>query len=221
MSVFGTNSSDFNRAFNGITPHLVTDQSRFYFPLTRELLLFSGVGADDPKTFDWILNNRGIWSNHGQAIVVPLGTKDELNEHNPERITLFIRSRTDFIRVAIKTGSSIVPVFQFGEKDLYSINPCPDGSCLRRVQEFFRNVTKLPLPFFGSHTGSKKCCGILPKSRALNMVFGRPIEVNKIEFPTEEQTQEVFGQYLLELENIFNENKARFLDNKNAVLIIQ
>jgi hypothetical protein len=223
MSLFGTNSPDYQRNFAGITPHLVTNLNRFVFPITRELLLFSGISADDPKTFDWVLNNRGLWSKRGQAMIVPLGSCEELVAQRPGQVKLFFKGRKDVIRAALKTGSSLVPCFQFGETELYGMNqsPCPQGGMISRCVQFVRNIMVLPLSILSSQTMNTECCGILPKSSGINVVFGRPIDLKKVDYPTEEQVQQVLEQYCKELENIFNEHKNRFLDNKNSTLVIQ
>lgn len=51
-----------------------------------------------------------------------------------------------FIKLALETGASLVPVFSFGEVDIYDQVSNPHGSALRRLQEFILNRFGFTLP---------------------------------------------------------------------------
>lgn len=218
MSFFGTGSTDFDRNFPGITPHLLTHKAQFYFPLTRELLLFSGAGADDRRSMEWVLNNRGLWSKKGQACVLTVADNDEILEQKPGRITLAIKSRKDFIRASLQTGASIVPVFAFGEHNVYEVTPSKPGSLLRSIQEKVRGCTNIPFPLISGRGVTRHSFGFLPLRRPVDVVVGKPIDVHKVEHPTHEQINQVFETYQKEIENLFNEHKGKYLQDKNTVL---
>jgi translation elongation factor EF-G len=45
--------------------------------------------------------------------------------------------------VALRNGSPLVPVFSFGENDLWEQLPNPDGSMLRKFQDMSRKYTNI------------------------------------------------------------------------------
>lgn len=56
--------------------------------------------------------------------------------------------------------------------------------------------------------------GVLPHRRPITTIVGRPIEVKKIENPTEEQLREVQEKYIKELYNIWDEYKDIYATNR-------
>lgn len=222
MAFFGTGSTDYDRYFPGITPHLFSHKAQFYFPITRELLLFSGGCADDRRSMEWVLNNRGLWAKKGQACIINVaGNEEVLEQTKPGQVTLLIKQRRDFLRAALQTGASIVPVFSFGENQLYHLRPSGRGSFLRSIQDFVRSFTNIPFPIISGRGVSRHSFGFLPMRRPVDVVVGKAIDVNKVEYPSEEQVSQLQDQYLKELENLFNEHKAKYLDNKETRLFFK
>ena len=58
----------------------------------------------------------------------------------------------------------------------------------------------------------------LPKQRPLTTVVGKPIPVTRIENPTQEQIDQLHKLYISELEELFNQNKEKYLNNKEICL---
>ena len=221
MAFMGAGSTDFHFKFPGLTPHILTEPSRFRFPLTREILLFSGVSADDRRNMDYILHNRGHCQKLGQVVVLALGEEDEALRHTPNKMVLAIRSRKDFIRMALKSGASLVPVLSFGESGIVNVRPSEPRSQLRQCQEFVRSVLKVPFPLISGRDMALHAGGFLPIKTSINVVVGKPIEVQRVEHPTEEQTNQLFDAYCKELEALFSEQKAKYFENPNIELSIE
>ena len=73
-----------------------------------------------------------------------------LVQAHPNQTVLTIRQRKGFVRVAMRTGASLVPVVSFGENELFEQLPNPHGSALRRLQERLLRLFGFTLPsFFG------------------------------------------------------------------------
>ena len=215
---FGTDSTGFEKNFPGITPHLLIHTTQFNFPLTREILIYSGASVDDRRSMEWILNNRGSWSNKGQACIVNVASNEEILDQKPGKITLAIKTRKDFIRASLQTGASIVPVFAFGEENLFEINGAKKGSLLRMFQEIFTRFTIFPFPLLSGSSMSRPFFGFFPLRKSVDMVVGKPIEMKKIENPTNEDVNRVCEVYQSALENLFYENRMKFLHNASVVL---
>ncbi len=64
---FATEATNFAQKFPGITPHVVTVNTMFRFPVLREVaLLFGGCDATD-RSLKYILQNRGHCKEKGQV----------------------------------------------------------------------------------------------------------------------------------------------------------
>jgi 2-acylglycerol O-acyltransferase 2 len=215
---FGTNSTGFENHFPGITPHLLIRTMQFNFPLTREILLFSNACVDDRRSMEWVLNNRGLWSKKGQACIVNVASNEEVLDQTAGKIILSIKSRKDFIRASLQTGALIVPVFAFGEENLFEIKGARRGSLLRMIQEIFTRLTIFPFPLLSGSSVSRHIFGFIPLRKSVDMVIGKPIEIVKVENPTIEEVNRVFEIYQNALENLFYEHKNKYLQDKTTVL---
>lgn len=61
----------------------------------------------------------------GNAITIVVGGAAEALYAHPGTNDLTLKKRFGFIKVAIREGASLVPVFSFGENDVSLIEDCP------------------------------------------------------------------------------------------------
>jgi 1-acyl-sn-glycerol-3-phosphate acyltransferase len=107
------------------------------------------------------------------------------------------------IKLALKHGVSIVPIYSFGETDLYTHSPF--------LLHFRRKLSKrLSTAFVLLHGPSKLFPLRAYPGIELNQVFGTPIPVKKTPNPTEEDIEKLHAKYVNELQRIFNKYKAQF-----------
>ena len=71
-----------------------------------------------------------------------LAAQRKLGSGNP----LIIKNRKGFVRIALETGSNLVPVFVFGENDVYNTLEVEKGSKLRKFQEWVKSWSQFGLP---------------------------------------------------------------------------
>ena len=76
------------------------------------------------------------YSGKGQSIMIAIGGATESLYSAPGTMHLVLRRRTGFVRVALQTGASLVPVINFGENELYSTVRGSSISGLRRFQMY-------------------------------------------------------------------------------------
>ncbi|KAJ9107398.1 hypothetical protein QFC21_000848 [Naganishia friedmannii] len=111
---FGTESTGFSKLFPGIKTHLLTLTSNFKIPLYRELLLFLGLCSVSKKSCSNILR-----MGPGSTITIVVGGAAESLAAHPGTNDLTLRKRLGFIKIAVREGADLVPVFSFGENDIY------------------------------------------------------------------------------------------------------
>ena len=134
-----------------------------------------------------------------------------LGHHN--RYKIILKNRKGFIRMALQTGASLVPVFSFGENDLFNQAPNPTGSPLRRLQDKLKRMTGIGFPAWsGRGFFSEKSFGIVAFNRPVNTVVGKPIRVEKNAAATDEDVDELHRIYVRQVVELFEQNKAKFCE---------
>ena len=67
--------------------------------------------------------------------MLAIGGADEALHAAPGTCDLVLKRRKGFVRVAVQTGASLVPVIAFGENEMYNTIRGKPGSRLSRFQE--------------------------------------------------------------------------------------
>ena len=78
------------------------------------------------------------------------------------------------MKVAIRNGADLVPVFSFGENDIFEQVPNPRGSRLRNIQNKIQKTLGFSTPLFNGRGIFNYDFGILPKRKPINTIVGRP-----------------------------------------------
>lgn len=145
---FATNSTDFRKKFPGIRTKLCTLNYHFYVPLFREIVLGWGMMSSKYSAIKRVLNqpnSKGAECNSdgftSNACIVMVGGAQEALNSRPGSYQLVLKKRRGFIKLALETGSSLVPIFSFGEVDLFDQLANPPGSFLRKCQDAFKKLT--------------------------------------------------------------------------------
>ncbi|EFN52435.1 hypothetical protein CHLNCDRAFT_138958 [Chlorella variabilis] len=109
-------------------------------------------------------------------------------------------------RLALEAGAPLVPVFAFGQTQLYDY--CRlffdwPRNLVPRAQwgSFVRRIGYVPMLVWGW------CGSFMPRQVPMCIVVGRPIPVPRIEHPTHEQTDKYLQLFIAEMERLFREHK--------------
>jgi len=215
LCTFGTESVGFSHFFPGIIPHLLTLSSNFHMPFYRDILLAMGICSVSKKSCSNILKG-----GPGQAITIVVGGAAESLSARPGTADLTLRKRLGFIKVAIQHGADLVPVFSFGENDIYQQMPNEKGTSIYTLQKKFQNVFGFTLPLFHGRGLLNYNLGLMPYRRRIVVVVGHPIHVEKCEKPTLEEITHVQQQYIEELMRIWNTYKDEFARTRKRELSI-
>ncbi|XP_051009979.1 2-acylglycerol O-acyltransferase 1-like [Acomys russatus] len=203
---FCTNYSDIKKLFPGFMVYLHVATLWFRFPFFREYLMNYGPLSVSQKSLSYVLSKDG----GGNISVIVLGAAEETLNAHPGNFTLCIHKRKGFVKIALTHGASLVPVFSFGENDLYKQINNPKGSWLRTVQDTMLNLTGFTIPLICGRGIFQYSFGLMPYRKPIYTVVGRPIPVQQTLHPTPEQIEELHRTYLQELRTLFEEHKGKY-----------
>ncbi|XP_044757332.1 2-acylglycerol O-acyltransferase 1-like isoform X2 [Coccinella septempunctata] len=213
FSVFATEQGEFEDYFPGLKPWLCVLEQHLHTPFFREILLSLGCVSPSAKSLDHLLSKPG----GGNAVGLVVGGVAEAYLCNPGQYKLVLRNRKGFIRIALKNGSPLVPVFSFGETDLFRQVQGTEDSWLKRAQESVRKVIgTAPIIILGRGF-LQYSFGILPHRRPVNVVVGHPIPVEKTENPTPSQVDDLHNKFIEELTKLFETQKTTYLKNAENI----
>ncbi|KIK93533.1 hypothetical protein PAXRUDRAFT_509420 [Paxillus rubicundulus Ve08.2h10] len=215
LATFATEATGFSLAYPGIQPHLLTLSNNFHVPLYREIIMALGISSVSRRSCSNILK-RGA----GQAITIVVGGAAESLSARPGTADLTLRRRLGFIKVAIQQGADLVPVFSFGENDIYQQMPNEKGTTVYVLQKKFQNMFGFTLPLFHGRGLLNYNLGLMPYRRRIVSVIGRPVHTEQCDRPTVEEVTRVQTLYIEELTRIWNTYKDEFAKTRTRELSI-
>ncbi|XP_065204908.1 2-acylglycerol O-acyltransferase 2-like [Planococcus citri] len=211
---FISDANHFDKAFPGLNPYIMTLNANFNFPFARELLLFFGVCAASARGILHVLNGPP-----GNVCVLMVGGVAEALKSVPGEYHIILRNRKGFVKMALKTGSSLVPVFSFGETDTYEQ---VSGKWYRWLQGKLRATTGIPLILVKGRGILSHSFRLLPHNRPITTVVGNPIKLPKEENPGPELVDTYHEIFTRELIELFEKYKVKYDSRgKDATLIIE
>ncbi|XP_063298524.1 2-acylglycerol O-acyltransferase 1 isoform X1 [Pelobates fuscus] len=206
FSNFCTNYTGFSELFPGLTPYLHILPFWFRCPFFREYAMSVGLVSASKKSVNYVLSKE----NGGSAAVIVIGGAEESLDAHPGNLTLHILKRKGFIKIAMKRGAHLVPIFSFGENELYHQVSNPKGSWLREIQERMQKIMGFAMPLFHARGVFQYNFGVVPYRMPIHTVVGRPIPVTQVSNPTEEDIEALHKRYLSALQELFEENKEKY-----------
>ncbi|KLO19104.1 diacylglycerol-acyltransferase [Schizopora paradoxa] len=215
LATFATESTGFSAAFPGIKPHLLTLASNFRMPFYRDIILMMGVCSVSRNSCSNILKQ-----GKGSSICIVVGGAAESLAAHPGTADLTLRKRLGFIKLAIQHGADLVPVFSFGENDIFEQMPNQRGTMTYKLQKRFQAMFGFTLPLFHGRGMLNYNLGLMPYRRRIVSVIGRPVNVVQCDKPTLEQIHEVQKRYIDELFRIWETYKDAFAANRKKELNI-
>ncbi|XP_045895886.1 2-acylglycerol O-acyltransferase 3b isoform X2 [Micropterus dolomieu] len=199
FTCFSTDSCGFNEVFPGLRCHLAVLAGLFRIPLFREYLMCAGLYPVSKPSLAHLLSKSG----KGNAVVIVIGGAAESLASSPGVNTVVMKQRKGFVRVALEFGADLVPVYSFGENELFKQVIFSDGSLGRKLQDLFKKIMGFaPCLFVGERLA------FLPYKTPVTTVVGSPISVPKRVTPTEEEVDHYHRLYMEALAKLFHEHKV-------------
>ncbi|MBW0493090.1 hypothetical protein O181_032805 [Austropuccinia psidii MF-1] len=224
---FATEATGFSEKFPGINPHLLTLKTNFSIPFYRDLILSLGICSVSIKSCISILRSKNLQATdqannqgEGNCLVIVVGGAAESLSAHPGTADLTLKRRLGFIKLALREGADLVPVFSFGENDIYEQLSNPEGTALYKMQKKFQAVFGFTLPIFHGRGIFNYSLGLLPYRHPIVSVVGKPIRVEQNKNPTTEEIEKVQKLYINELIEIWEKHKDVYARNRKSELTI-
>ncbi|XP_074484511.1 2-acylglycerol O-acyltransferase 1 isoform X2 [Sebastes fasciatus] len=195
------------------------DYFRDYFPMT----LVKTADLDPKKNYIFGFHPHGLVSSSksslshvvsrpsgGNVAVVAVGGASESLDARPGALTLQVQSRKGFIKLALKHGAQLVPVFSFGENELFDQMENPSGSPLRRLQNRLQSIMGVAMPLFHARGVFQYSFGLMPYRKPIHTIVGKPISVVQTPSPTSEDIECLHKVYLQNLTELFEQHKHTY-----------
>ena len=150
------------------------------------------------------------------------GGAAEALDARPGTHALTLSRRRGFFRIALQHGASLVPIYSFGENDLYEQAPNSEGSLLRKCQNIFLKYAGFATPFFSGagSSGAAMPMNPIPARVPVVTVVGDPIKMAKIEHPTNEDIDKARVLYVERLHEIFDKFADKYAPTRSGDLKI-
>lgn len=166
----------------------------FRLPVVREITLWTSCCDARRQVASRVLRA-------GQSIGIVLGGEQEQLRTEYQKEHVYVLSRYGAMRLALRHGVPLVPVYVFGCVDLYRTSKVLYG-----LRNLLVNKLGVCLPVCWGPFGLP----LTPFKVQQHVVVGAPILVEHVEEPTVEQVRAVHQQYVEALQKLFDSRKVEF-----------
>ncbi|KAH8370316.1 hypothetical protein KR093_003054 [Drosophila rubida] len=216
----GLEISQWLKLFPQVRPKVGTLDQHFVIPVLRDILRWWGLVSVSKGSLNYYLtksndpkdpNNRDGFTSNAVAILVG-GAQEALDSH-PGQYIITLKNRKGFVKMAIRTGSAIVPSISFGEVDIFDQVDNPPNSLLRRMQTLVKKITGIS-PLIPVGRGFfNYTFGFVPYRRPIVQVVGAPINVIQSSEPAADYVDEVHAKVVAAVEQLFEQQKQKYMPN--------
>mmetsp|Transcript_10079 Transcript_10079/g.24366 ORF Transcript_10079/g.24366 Transcript_10079/m.24366 type:complete len:165 (+) Transcript_10079:463-957(+) len=163
--------------------------------------MFGLIDASSATLFKRLTKARGV-------VILYVGGIVELFSSSPKKEAVYLKQRAGFIKLALRSGADVIPVYMFGNTTVLSALTWGPLASLSRA-------LGISVTVFWGRFGLP-----LPKAVPLTYVRGRPLGMPHISNPTAEDIQKWHAIYCEKLKELFDAYKGRNPDYKEKDLII-
>lgn len=113
-----------------------------------------------------------------------------------------------------------MPVLGFGENDLFEQFQAAAHPFVHKAQLLVKQIFGFTTPLFHARGVFNYDVGLLPYRRPLNVVVGRPIQVEQQAHPDEAYVDRLHEEYISELKRLWDTFKDDFAPHRKSELEI-
>lgn len=163
----------------------------YWFPWGSEILEgMNGV----PNRY---LEMKKVLENKENLFVIPGGISEMNLSTNTKDIKILLKKKRGIFRLALETGTPLIPVITYGEEELYELAKIPG----RRFLEKFG----IGLPIPSLKTIWKLAANSI--ETPVKTIIGSEIPVKKVEVVTEVEINQLRKKYIEGLQELFDKTK--------------
>lgn len=191
---------------NGIQLRGLVASFAFCIPGLREIFL--GGGMTDASRY---VAHRHLNAGHS-VVLVPGGAHEALYAGTHR---LVLRRRKGFIQLALEHGASLVPMYCFGESEIFTQSRNVP-LFLRRIQFATQKFFGIPVPPLLRGAGP---IGLWPRRVPVTGVVGAPIAVPRVPHPTQHQIDALADRYEAALRALHGAHREAHMHPKQDLVI--
>lgn len=204
---FASAANGIYEKFPGLNIRVATLPLQFWPFIRREWILSHGAVDCSRESLKYLLDTAKTIDN---AVALVVGGAAEALDAHPGKHILTLKNRKGFVRIALETGAQLVPVYSFGENEVYQQVDNPRGSRLRTIQDLLKKHLGFSLPIINGRGIFNYSYGVLPHRRRIDTVVGMPLPVVRNKHPSTEEVDQLHAEYIEALKHLFNENKVKY-----------
>uniref|UniRef100_UPI003AACFE7C LOW QUALITY PROTEIN: 2-acylglycerol O-acyltransferase 1-like n=1 Tax=Centroberyx gerrardi TaxID=166262 RepID=UPI003AACFE7C len=201
-----TEATGFSGFLPGLKSHLLMLPFWFRAPVCLSPVCLSGLVSSCKSSLSYLASRP----EGGNVAVIAVGGAPEALDARPGALKLQILNRKGFIKLALKHGAHLVPVFSFGENELFDQMENPTGSSLRTLQDRLQSIMGVAMPLFHARGVFQYNFGLMPYRKPIHTVVGKPISVVQTASPSSEDIESLHSVYLQSLTELFEQNKHTY-----------
>lgn len=166
----------------------------FRLPIAREICLWTRCIDARRDVAEQVLKE-------GLSVgVIPGGEAEQLRTtFGTDEV--YLNKRLGFVKLALRFGVPLVPVYVFGCVDVYRTSSIFFG-----LREKLVNAVGVCVPICWGPYGLP----FTPLKQPVDIVIGQPLDVGVFPKPTDEQVVEAHAKYVNAVKALYDENKSRF-----------
>jgi 2-acylglycerol O-acyltransferase 2 len=139
-----------------------------------------------------------------ESISIALGGAHEQKIFKSNIIDVIVKNRRGIFKIALETGTPIVPVLTYGENELF---PRMDNSFLECYNDYLYLLFKVRFPFPSLQSIYNWQQISDHPLEPIHSYTGRPIYVKKIEFPSKKHIDKLRSIYISRVQELFEKTK--------------
>lgn len=181
---------------------VLTSSTGFWAPIMRHLWWWLGCRSVARDSFRAILAQ-------GRNVALCPGGVQECLYMGEGREVVYLRRRHGFVKLALEAGAPLVPVFAFGQTDVY------------RYVRFFIDVPLFFVPRSSAFSLARRIGYVpmlifgwlgtaMPHRIPIRVVVGAPIPVPRTPDPDRETVQRYLDLFIAHMEKLFHDNKEKY-----------
>lgn len=174
----------------------------WWVPFGRELLESINFVSTDYSSMKDVLER-------GKSISVSLGGIKEILMTENGRMKLNIGNKKGIFRMAIETGTPLIPILAYGENELYEIQP--------GLEWLVKYGIIIPIPSIRSCINWFSLINA-PLDNPVSCVIGAAVEVGEVRKPTEKEVDELREKYISALKKLYKETRPSSYSEKLEIV---